>query len=145
MKIHKSISIFLFSIVVISHGQSLQKTSAENIESGFYLTVNYKPSNTEKNIQLEKTPAISAHDISRTNIDTSSDGRPVINIEFDLCTAQQLSSITKKNIGKPLVIVIDNQIISMPIIHEKITNGKIQISGNFTLEEIERLVEILNQ
>jgi len=54
------------------------------------------------------------------------------------------ADLTLKNIGKPLAIYIDGIPISVPIVQERITGGKAQISGSFTIEEAKILARNLN-
>jgi len=69
---------------------------------------------------------------------------PVVNLVFDSKGSKLFAKITEKNVGKPLAIYIDNVLISAPRVREKITGGKAQISGKFTLEEAKKLAENLN-
>ncbi|HNO30585.1 MAG TPA: protein translocase subunit SecD [Anaerolineales bacterium] len=46
---------------------------------------------------------------------------------------------TSNNIGKYLAIVLDKQVISVPVIQSAITSGSGQISGNFTLDSANTL------
>ena len=46
--------------------------------------------------------------------------------------------MTQENVGKPFAIVLDNEVISAPVIREPILGGSGQISGNFTVAERQR-------
>jgi preprotein translocase subunit SecD len=54
----------------------------------------------------------------------------VVNIEFDSLGARQFSDVTSANVGHPFAIVLDNAVISDPVIREAITGGRAQISGS---------------
>ena len=71
-------------------------------------------------------------------------GKPIILIQFNDEGAKIFEGITEKNVGKPLAIYIDNQLLSAPIVQQKITGGSAQITGNFTIEEAKELVRNLN-
>lgn len=71
-------------------------------------------------------------------------GKPAISIEFNEEGSKKFESITGKNVGKPLAIILDNDLVSAPIVNEKITGGQAQISGTFTLEEAKKLEVQLN-
>lgn len=71
-------------------------------------------------------------------------GKPVVAIEFNSQGGEKFSSLTEKNIGKPLAILLDNEVISAPIVQEKISGGSAQITGNFTLGEAKNLAIQLN-
>lgn len=69
---------------------------------------------------------------SRTN-------KPQIGIVFDSKGADLFAKITKENIGKPLAILLDGQVISSPIIQGEILGGQAQISGQFSIQEANAL------
>ena len=69
---------------------------------------------------------------SRTN-------EPIVNFRFTLKGAQAFAEATTQNVGRPLAIVLDGEVISAPRILQPITGGAGQISGRFTVEEVNRL------
>lgn len=69
---------------------------------------------------------------------------PLIHLTFNSEGAKLFEEITERNIGKPLAIFLDNQLLQAPIVQTKISGGKAQITGNFTIEEAQRLVRDLN-
>src|SRR3989344_2736822 len=70
--------------------------------------------------------------------------RPLVLLQFNSEGADIFAELTAKNIGKPLAIYIDGLPISAPIVQEKISQGKAQISGNFTIEQTKTLARNLN-
>ncbi len=70
--------------------------------------------------------------------------QPLVLLQFDDEGTKIFADLTSKNIGKPLAIYIDGIPISVPIVQEKISGGKAQISGKFTLEEAKTLARNLN-
>jgi len=52
--------------------------------------------------------------------------------------------LTARNVGKPLAIYIDQSLISAPVVQEKISGGRAQITGRFTVEEAKELARNLN-
>ncbi len=67
-------------------------------------------------------------------------GNPVVDIEFNQKGAQIFASVTEKNVGKPIAIVLDKKVISAPTVREPIPSGKAQISGSFTAAQVKDLV-----
>lgn len=112
-------------------------------EDGFYETVNYDSNKDYKDIELVRTPSVSKTEISEIKKDTNRFGNIYIDITFSKKGAKQFYLLTKKNIGKPIAIVIDKQIVSIPTVNSEISGGKASISGNFTTEEIDKMVEKL--
>lgn len=62
------------------------------------------------------------------------------NVLFEIRTddTEMFGTFTERHIGEPLAIVLDGQIISAPIIQERIDSTSL-ISGNFTMEEATNL------
>jgi len=57
-----------------------------------------------------------------------------VNISLDRAGSKKFARVTKNNVGKRLAIILDNKIISAPVINEPILNGNSVISGNFTFQ-----------
>jgi preprotein translocase subunit SecD len=73
---------------------------------------------------------------SRTN-------EPIVNFRFNLRGAQRFGAATTENVGRPLAIVLDNEVISAPRILQPITGGSGQISGRFTVQQANDLAVLL--
>ena len=71
-------------------------------------------------------------------------GKPTVLIKFDPEGAKKFEEITEKNVGKPLPILLDSDVVSAPVVQEKIAGGSAQISGEFTLQEARNLSIQLN-
>lgn len=71
-------------------------------------------------------------------------GQPSVSITFTKEGGEKFAKITEENVGKRVAIILDNQIISSPVVQEKITGGQAQITGNFTLDEAKKLSIQLN-
>lgn len=69
-----------------------------------------------------------------------------VGIEFNVEGAQKFQEITKRNVGKPLAIFLDNEPLSYnpPIVQQEIIGGNAVISGNFTTDEAKALTVQLN-
>ena len=70
--------------------------------------------------------------------------KPVISLQFSDEGAKIFEELTKKNIGKPVAIYIDNILISAPTVEEAISGGKAQITGSFTVKEAQEVARNLN-
>jgi preprotein translocase subunit SecD len=71
-------------------------------------------------------------------------GMPTVSLEFDEEGAKKFEDITARNIGKPVGIFLDGQILSAPNVNEKISGGRAVISGDFSLREASDLAKRLN-
>jgi preprotein translocase subunit SecD len=70
-------------------------------------------------------------------------GMPIVQFKFDSVGARKFGDATKANVGKRFAIVLDNQIISAPVIRDAILGGSGVISGNFTTESARDLSILL--
>jgi preprotein translocase subunit SecD len=71
-------------------------------------------------------------------------GKAIVQISFSEEGAKKFASLTEKNKGKPLPIVLDNSVISAPVVSDKIVGGNAQISGNFTTDAARDIAIQLN-
>ena len=67
----------------------------------------------------------------------------VVNFKLDSFGAKKFAYATKNNIGKRLAIIIDDKVVSAPVVRDAITTGNGQISGSFSVEEANNLSIIL--
>lgn len=74
---------------------------------------------------------------------TFQNGRPVVSFNFDAAGARKFGEITRDNTGKQLAIVLDEKVISAPVINEPILGGSGIISGNFTVQSANDLALLL--
>jgi protein-export membrane protein SecD len=92
-----------------------------------------------------KQTSLTGKYLKRANLGFDQNSLPIINLQFNDEGAKIFAALTKKNIGQPLAIYLDNYPISIPVVREEIPSGKAQISGKFTLPEAKELVTRLNQ
>jgi preprotein translocase subunit SecD len=70
-------------------------------------------------------------------------GEPIVSFRFNNNGARRFAQVTQENVGKPFAIVLDNEVISAPVIREPILGGSGQISGGFTVEAANDLAILL--
>lgn len=70
-------------------------------------------------------------------------GIPVVNFRFDTVGGKRFAEITQQAVGQPFAIVLDNKVLSAPVIREPILGGSGQISGNFTTQSANDLAVLL--
>ena len=93
---------------------------------------------------LEKRIIVSGEDL--TDAQPGFDQRtsePIVTFRFNTRGALAFARVTQENVGRPFAIVLDNEVISAPVIREPITGGSGQISGNFTVEQANDLAVVL--
>jgi len=70
-------------------------------------------------------------------------GRPTVSISFNEEGAKLFGQATTANVGKPIGIYLDGNLISNPVVQEPILQGDAQITGQFTLDEAQNLAILL--
>ena len=79
---------------------------------------------------------------ARVALDTQF-GEPYIALEFDDIGAKLFEQITGVNVKKRLAIILDDNVYSAPVIQERISGGRAQITGRFTTDEANELAIVL--
>jgi preprotein translocase subunit SecD len=93
---------------------------------------------------IEKRVLVSGADL--TDAQPGFDQRtsePIVSFRFNSSGARKFAEATQTNVGKPFAIVLDNKVISAPVIREPILGGSGQISGNFTVQSANDLAILL--
>jgi preprotein translocase subunit SecD len=70
-------------------------------------------------------------------------GEPIVSFRFNTSGSRKFAQATSENVGQPFAIVLDNEVISAPVIREPITGGSGQISGSFTVQAANELSILL--
>jgi SecD/SecF fusion protein len=70
-------------------------------------------------------------------------GEWVVNFAFDSIGTRRFAEVTRQNVGRPFAIVLDDRVITAPVIREPITGGRGQISGQFTVRTANDLAVLL--
>jgi preprotein translocase subunit SecD len=93
---------------------------------------------------VEKRVLVSGDDL--TDAQAGFDQRtsePIVTFKFNTNGAKRFAQATQENVGRPFAIVLDNEVVSAPVIREPILGGSGQISGSFTVEQANDLAIVL--
>jgi preprotein translocase subunit SecD len=93
---------------------------------------------------IEKRVLVSGEDL--TDAQPGFDQRtsePIVSFKFNINGARRFAQVTQENVGRPFAIVLDNEVISAPVIREPILGGSGQISGSFTVQGANDLAILL--
>ncbi|MBV6487633.1 MAG: protein translocase subunit SecD [Pseudorhodoplanes sp.] len=93
---------------------------------------------------IEKRVVVSGEDL--TDAQPGFDQRtsePIVTFRFNSNGARRFAQATQENVGRPFAIVLDNEVISAPVIREPILGGSGQISGGFTVQQANDLAILL--
>ncbi len=114
---------------LLKEAQSLKHVKVLPGEDGYWYLVKYPP-------------VITGSDLADAYPTTDSYGRPAVGFNLTSEAARRFAEFTQKNIGKPMAIVLDNRVVSAPVIRARISDRGI-IEGRFTTEEVKNLVVVL--
>jgi len=107
-------------------------------------TSSSKISSASAQTKIKKTN-LSGADIKQTSVTfDSSTGKPQVQLVFTNDGTKKFADITTRNVGKPVIIVLDNKVIESPTVNEAILTGNAVITGNFTIDSANQLSTELN-
>ncbi|MDP2598602.1 MAG: protein translocase subunit SecD [Candidatus Liptonbacteria bacterium] len=69
---------------------------------------------------------------------------PQVSISFNKEGGEIFAQMTKTNVGKPIAIFLDNNLIEAPVVQQEITGGQAVITGNFNIQSANQLVSRFN-
>ncbi|HEY9013417.1 MAG TPA: protein translocase subunit SecD [Devosia sp.] len=125
---------------LVHPSMSAAQAEAQGIPAGYYIL----PSADGGNELLNENVELGGE--SLTNAQPGFDqqtSRSVVTFQFDTRGAITFGQITSANVGKRFAIILDDQVITAPVIQQPITGGSGQISGNFTPQSAADLAVLL--
>ena len=96
-----------------------------------------------KFIAVEKQILVGGETLVDAGLGYDEYNRPEVSFKFNKIGAKKFGDATGKNVGKRFAIVLDNEIISAPVIQTPITGGSGRITGSFTVEKARDLALLL--
>ncbi|SHE55364.1 preprotein translocase subunit SecD [Ruegeria intermedia] len=92
---------------------------------------------------IEAAPVVTGEELVDAQPSFDQNGRPAVSFRFNTTGARKFGDYTRDNIGAPFAIVLDDEVISAPVIQSHIPGGSGIITGNFTVEESTNLAVLL--
>lgn len=92
---------------------------------------------------LESAPVVTGEELVDAQPSFDQNGRPAVNFRFNPTGARKFGDYTAENIGNPFAIVLDDEVISAPVIQSHIPGGSGIITGNFNVEDSTNLAVLL--
>src|SRR5713226_9765558 len=102
------------------------------------------PSNPQPYV-IKKQVLVSGGDLTdaQPGFDQQRSGQPIVSFKFNTSGSRKFAQATTEHVKEPFAIVLDNTVISAPVIQEPILGGSGQISGNFTVQQANDLAILL--
>ncbi len=92
---------------------------------------------------LDAAPVVTGEELVDAQPSFDQNGRPAVSFRFNTSGARKFGDYTLENVGAPFAIVLDDEVISAPVIQSHIPGGSGIITGNFTVEESTNLAVLL--
>lgn len=92
---------------------------------------------------VKKRVMLAGDVLSDARVSIGQFNEPYVSVTFDAKGAREFDRITGENVKKRMAIVLDNTVYSAPVIQERISGGRAQITGTFTMEEANNLAIVL--
>lgn len=120
----------------LPEGTMIVKGKTGSIESGYYLVSSY--AKVTGRLLKDVNSGFQQRDIF-----SKSKSSYAVNLKFDSQGAEKFHELTNDNIGHPVAIIIDNTVVSAPVVNEAISSGEAAISGNFEEDSAKELASLL--
>jgi preprotein translocase subunit SecD len=106
-----------------------------------YLPMQDRPG---EKIAVRKRIDVDGADLTDARAGTNPEtGEWVVNFTFNSIGARRFADVSRANVNHRFAIVLDDKVISAPVIREAITGGRGQISGSFTAQSANDLSVLL--
>jgi preprotein translocase subunit SecD len=92
---------------------------------------------------LETALVVTGEELVDAQPSFDQNGRPAVSFRFNTSGARRFGDYTAQNIGSPFAIVLDDEVISAPVIQSHIPGGSGIITGRFSVEETTNLAVLL--
>lgn len=97
----------------------------------------------ERKLTVSRRAMITGEMLENASPSFDQNGQSVISFRLNNTGARRFCDITRQNVQKPFAIVLDNEVLSAPVIREPICGGQGQISGGFTVKTANDLAMLL--
>jgi protein-export membrane protein SecD len=113
-------------------------------EAGAADTEQMRSQESRQPVTVERSVIVAGDDLTDAQASFDSrTGQPIVSFRFNIRGAQRFGDATTRGVGRQLAIVLDNEVISAPVVQTPITGGSGQISGQFTVEQVNNLSLLL--
>jgi preprotein translocase subunit SecD len=121
----------------------VSRTSDENAIAGAGNSVVPSIDRPGEYLIIENAPVVAGDDLVDAQPSFDQNGGAAVSFRFNTTGARRFGDYTADNIGSPFAIVLDNEVVSAPVIQSHIPGGSGIITGRFTVEETTNLAVLL--
>ncbi|MDR1982245.1 MAG: protein translocase subunit SecD [Holosporaceae bacterium] len=128
-----------FRLVDESAPETMDRKKAIPPTGSMYL----ESSESGKFIAVKKQVLVGGETLIDAGLGYDEYNRPEVSFKFNKIGAKKFGEATRSNVGKRFAIILDNEIISSPVIQTPITGGSGRITGEFSVERARDLALLL--
>ena len=99
--------------------------------------------NPDVRLPIERRAMLTGDMLDNAQPGFSQNGQPVVTFALDRRGTKRFCDVTREHTNEPFAIVLDNEVLSAPNINEPICGGRAEISGSFTVQEVNDLSILL--
>ncbi|AXI54517.1 protein translocase subunit SecD [Sulfitobacter sp. JL08] len=92
---------------------------------------------------VESAPVVTGEELVDAQPSFDQNGNPAVSFRFNTSGARKFGDYTAENIGSPFAIILDDEVVSAPVIQSHIPGGSGIITGRFSVEESTTLAVLL--
>lgn len=135
-----------------ANAEDLKRIVGKTAKLGFHLVSNTRSPSTKmlpmaenpaQKISIARRAIITGEMLDTAAPSFNESGQAVVTFRFNSQGAKRFCKVTRDNVNKPFAIVLDNEVISAPVIREPICGGNGQISGGFDVQGANDLAVLL--
>ena len=120
-----------------------ENASVEEAQKGHLKAGTIFVANEQYGVVIHKKVSLTGDMLNDAQATFNQNAQPAVSFTFNGVGSRIFADITKNNAGKRFAIVLDNRLLSAPVINEPILGGSGIISGNFTVETANELALLL--
>ena len=128
---------------LVDENSNMDTSMNSHIPSDSMVVTGKDDSRGEYKIAVKKKAIVSGDQLINAQTSFNQNSQPVVSFAFNNIGSKLFAEVTKQNSGKRLAIILDNKLLSAPVINEPILGGSGTISGNFTVESANELALLL--
>ncbi|KAJ6645042.1 Protein translocase subunit SecD [Pseudolycoriella hygida] len=128
---------------LVDDSVDIQNSPHAHLPLGSILVKGETEDKKEYYLAIKKKALLSGNQLTHAQATFHQNSQAVVAFSFNNIGSKLFAEITKNNLGKRLAIILDDKLLSAPVINEQILGGSGIISGNFTIESANELALLL--
>ena len=123
---------------MIDNNGSLSEAINGRVPVGSELLESYERNDDGSPVQrylVERDVRVSGDHLTNAQASFDQNNQPAVSFQFDAVGGAKFAKVTAENVGLPFAIVLDNKVITAPVIRSVIPGGSGIITGNFSVQE----------